>query len=356
MHPPAKRPSPPWDVFCRVIDNYGDIGVCWRLAADLASRGVQVRLWIDDARPLAWMAPGGKPGVEVLPWSNAMAAESSGDVVIEAFGCNPPDEFVQRMAAAATPPLWINVEYLSAEPEVARLHGMPSPQTMGPGAGLMKWFYYPGFDTHTGGLIREQALIPQIRAFDRTIWLAAQGILPMAGERLVSVFCYPAAPLASLPRWIGAQPTLLLLAPGVAVPPLPAGWRAQQLPWLPQPDYDRLLWACDLNLVRGEDSFVRAQWAGVPFLWQIYPQDDRAHIAKLDAFVDRFAAGAPCALSAHIRALHQGWNGLEAAPTEAHDPAGAVALWSDWCVNWRDRLLCQPDFTTGLMDWVAQKR
>jgi hypothetical protein len=21
-----------WDIFCRVIDNFGDIGVCWRLA------------------------------------------------------------------------------------------------------------------------------------------------------------------------------------------------------------------------------------------------------------------------------------------------------------------------------------
>ncbi|MEO7887531.1 MAG: elongation factor P maturation arginine rhamnosyltransferase EarP, partial [Polaromonas sp.] len=42
-----------WDIFCKVIDNFGDIGVCWRLAADLASRGHKVRLWVDDASALA---------------------------------------------------------------------------------------------------------------------------------------------------------------------------------------------------------------------------------------------------------------------------------------------------------------
>ena len=54
-----------WDIFCQVIDNFGDIGVCWRLAADLAARGHQVRLWVDDASALHWMAPQGAAGVEV---------------------------------------------------------------------------------------------------------------------------------------------------------------------------------------------------------------------------------------------------------------------------------------------------
>jgi len=57
-----------WDLFCRVIDNFGDIGVCWRLAADLAGRGEAVRLWTDDAGALAWMAPQGAPGVQVCAW------------------------------------------------------------------------------------------------------------------------------------------------------------------------------------------------------------------------------------------------------------------------------------------------
>ena len=54
-----------WDLFCRVVDNFGDVGVCWRLAADLAQRGEQVRLWIDDASALTWMALQGARGVKM---------------------------------------------------------------------------------------------------------------------------------------------------------------------------------------------------------------------------------------------------------------------------------------------------
>ena len=41
-----------WDVFCRVVDNYGDAAVCWRLARQLADEhGARVRLWIDLLAP-----------------------------------------------------------------------------------------------------------------------------------------------------------------------------------------------------------------------------------------------------------------------------------------------------------------
>ncbi len=55
-----------------------------------------------------------------------------------------------------------------------------------------------------------------------------------------------------------------------------------------QSDYDHLLWCCDFNLVRGEDSFLRAQWAARPFLWHIYPQADAAHLEKLTAFLELY--------------------------------------------------------------------
>ncbi|RYY80235.1 MAG: DUF2331 family protein [Comamonadaceae bacterium] len=120
-----------WDIFCRVIDNHGDAGVCWRLAAELAARGHAVRLWIDDPAPLAFMAPHGQPGVEVIHWTEAAPDLVPGEVVVEAFGCDPPDAFVARMKAA--PALsWINLEYLSAEPWVERNHGLPSPVNAGP--------------------------------------------------------------------------------------------------------------------------------------------------------------------------------------------------------------------------------
>ena len=126
-----------WDIFCRVIDNHGDAGVAWRLAAELAVRGHAVRLWIDDPAPIAWMAPQGQPGVEVVHWMEHGPDLDPGDAVIEAFGCDPPPAFVARMAEAAragAAPAWINLEYLSAEAYVERSHGLPSPVASGGGA------------------------------------------------------------------------------------------------------------------------------------------------------------------------------------------------------------------------------
>jgi uncharacterized repeat protein (TIGR03837 family) len=156
LHPlAAEAPVPAslrrWDVFCRVIDNHGDLGVCWRLGVELARRGAQVRLWIDDASALGWMAPQGEPGVQVLPWRDPLADDIPGDVVVEAFGCNPPAAFLARMATTAVTPVWINLEYLSAEAYVERSHGLCSPQWSGPATGLKKWFFYPGFTPGTGG-------------------------------------------------------------------------------------------------------------------------------------------------------------------------------------------------------------
>ncbi|GAB4559046.1 MAG: elongation factor P maturation arginine rhamnosyltransferase EarP [Rhizobacter sp.] len=335
-----------WDVFCRVVDNFGDIGVCWRLAADLASRGERVRLWVDDASALAWMAPAGAPGVWVHPWAEAGTA-SPGDVVIEAFGCELPPTFVQRMAQAPRPPVWINLEYLSAEAYVERSHRLPSPQLSGPGRGLTKWFFYPGFTQATGGLIREPGLMQQRQGFDRLAWLRQHQITPIEGERMVSLFSYDNPAQPALVQALADAPTLLLLTPSVAQPThLPASVRTQRLPYLSQPEYDRLLWSCDLNLVRGEDSFVRAQWAGRPFVWQIYPQHDLAHADKLNAFLDRFPP------VPGLRELCLGWNGLVDLP-ERLPPLPA---WEIQCLAWREELLAQPDLGTQLLGFATESR
>ena len=126
-------PAVRWDLFCRVIDNLGDAGVCWRLAADLAARGEAVRLVIDDTTPLARIAPTGRAGVEVMPWHDGLTPSAGTEVVVEAFGCDPPPGFVARMGTLPAPPVWVNLEYLSAERYVERSHGLASPQLAGPG-------------------------------------------------------------------------------------------------------------------------------------------------------------------------------------------------------------------------------
>jgi uncharacterized repeat protein (TIGR03837 family) len=323
-----------WDVYCRVIDNLGDGGVCWRLAADLAGRGQRVRLVIDDATSLAFMAPGGAAGVEVLAWPGPDAA---GDVVIEAFGCDPPEAMVAAMAQQAPPPVWINLEYLSAEPYVERSHGLPSPQRNG----LTKWFFYPGFTARTGGLLREPRLADERAGFDRDAWLQARHIAPRAGERTVTLFCYDNPALPALLDELSRAPTLLLLTPGPAqaqVTSAPPGIRLQRLPWLSQHDFDRLLWSSDLNFVRGEDSLVRALWADAPFVWQAYPQHDGAHHAKVQALIERLA------LPPAAAALWRAWN----------DPDRPwPGLPAPWPTPGADAIRARPDLVTQLTAFVA---
>ena len=347
-----------WDIFCRVIDNHGDLGVCWRLAADLGSRGETVRLWVDDPRALAWMAPRGAHGVGVIRWTPALAVFEPGEVVVEAFGCDPPAAFIARMAAQAAPPVWINLEYLSAEPYVERCHGLPSAPQQGPGAGLRKWFFYPGFTTGTGGLLREAQALDASQPH----WLATQGVPLRPGERRVSLFAYADAAFEALLDRLDDEPTLVLLAAGAAQAPALALFdasgrrgrhlRAHPLPWFDQPGYDRLLRACDINFARGEDSIVRAMWAGAPFVWQLYAQSDAAHAAKLEALLERLSAGCDPALASAIRRLWRAWNGLADWPAALPDPAG----WRALCLRWRQHLAEQGDLGSQLLSFVAAKR
>jgi uncharacterized repeat protein (TIGR03837 family) len=245
---------------------------------------------------------------------------------------------------------------LSAEGYVERSHRLPSPQTQGPAAGLTRWFFYPGFTQATGGLIREAGLMAEQARFDAAAWRVAHGLEHRPDERVVSLFCYPQAPIDALLRRLADAPTLLLVtapvAARVAAPASRSGLRVQTLPYLSQGDYDRLLWASDLNFVRGEDSFVRAQWAGAPFVWQIYPQHDDVHLDKLEAFADRFLAGADPSVSSACRSWLHAWNtGAASLPA-----LPAPGLWRQHCRRWRERLLAQPDLTTQLIGFASEKR
>ena len=336
-HARARR----WDIYGRVIDNFGDVGVCWRLACDLAERGQRVRLVLDDTRALAWMAPQGHAGVDVQSWPGY---GDNGDVVIEAFGCELPLSVVERMAATSpAQPLWINLEYLSAETYVERSHALPSPQPRG----LMKWFFFPGFTPRTGGLLREASLLRERAAFDRHAWLRAQGIEPLPTERIVSLFCYVGAPLM---QWLDHEPerpTLLLLTPGPAQAlPMPqrANLRTVNLPWLPQAEYDRLLWSCDLNFVRGEDSLVRALWAGVPFVWQAYRQHDDVHLHKLEAMIERLA------LPTDVAMLWRAWNAT--TPPLPWPAAPQFAAWQEAARRACHAQSALPDLVTQLLGFA----
>ena len=139
-------------------------------------------------------------------------------------------------------------------------------------------------------------------------------------------------------------------------PPLGAGDRLRRgsldlrvLPFTDQDGYDRLLWACDLNFVRGEDSFVRAQWAALPMVWQIYPQAEGAHWPKLRAFLDRYCAGLEPEPAAALRMFTEAWN--RGAGAGAAWPALAACLPAlrRHARAWADQLGGMEDLATRLV-------
>jgi uncharacterized repeat protein (TIGR03837 family) len=298
-------------------------------------------------------------GIQVLPWADASQASAlqalpSADVWVEAFGCDIPEAFVAHaVATRAQQPRWINLEYLSAEDWVPRMHQLPSPIMSGPAKGWSKRFFYPGFTPDTGGLLRETDLVARQQRFDRTAWRQQQAPNLAPDGLLISLFCYEPAALPQLLAQGVGTPHHLLVTPGrplAAVQKALAGmaehpyWSA--LPYTDQNGFDEMLWACDLSFVRGEDSLVRALWAGQPFIWHIYPQDDNAHHAKLEAFLEWMQA------PQSLRQAHRVWNGMEAGEWPALN-SGALADWKACAQTARQLLLQQTDLDNQLRSLIV---
>ncbi|HET9113666.1 MAG TPA: elongation factor P maturation arginine rhamnosyltransferase EarP [Burkholderiales bacterium] len=366
-----------WDIFCAVIDNYGDAAVSWRLARQLAEEhDIAVRLWINDLRPLSALCPEIDAAlvrqtcrkVEVRWWPEDFPAVEPADTVIETFACELPDAYLAAMAAAEPMPRWINLEYLSAENWVRGCHRLPSPH---PRLHLPKHFFFPGFLPDTGGLLRETDLLERRRAFQasagqQTAFWRELGCEPAVPALKVSLFGYENPALEDLlqawsdnptPIWC-ALPQSRLSASIAARFGAAEVWQSgnltlQRLPFLDTERYDRLLWACDLNFIRGEDSFVRALWAGRPLVWHIYPQDAAAHHDKLHAFLDLYQLGLDAENTAVLRAFWQAWNGIGERPLSWKAWQNSQPALARHHETWLERLTAQTDLTANLVKFAS---
>ena len=376
-----------WDIFCRVIDNFGDIGVCWRLARQLQSEyPVQVRLWVDDLSSFQRICSTVDPslvqqrlaeGIEVISWSETLPSDQfncKAEVVIEAFGCELPVAYLTRMAEQTTKPVWLNLEYLSAEAWVEDCHALPSPHPQLP---LQKYFFFPGFSDKTGGVLREQSLLQlashfQHDAEQQRVFLQQLGVeQPDSYALKVCLFAYSHPKLSD---WLDAlakmQQRVLCLVPAGALATelqqkypdlLTNGWldwgqlRLQLLPFVEQPDFDQLLWCCDINFVRGEDSLIRAIWAGKPFCWQLYRQQEGTHLEKLDAFWQRYQANMPASLQQALHAFWLAWNQDADLVQPWQQLVPKLASWRQHARQWRDQQSVQHDLAKNLVRFVEKK-
>jgi uncharacterized repeat protein (TIGR03837 family) len=378
-------------IFCKVVDNYGDIGICWRLARQLEQEhGIQVTLWVDDLKSFHRISPGVDTDADVQTIANVtvrswhsqegiFAAADIPDIVIEFFGCDIPPGYIEAMAQCHPRPVWLNLEGLTAEEWVEGCHTLPSSHPRLP---LTKYFFFPGFTPKTGGLLHESSLQEERSRFQSdqaatADFLARFGMTQANMASLkVSLFCYPDAPVqAMFDIWqSGNVPVTCLVPEGVAAESVGrflendaragafrtrGALTVRVFPFVTQSDYDKLLWVCDLNFVRGEDSFVRAQWAAKPFIWHIYLQDENLHHKKLRAFLQRYAIGMESLVEMSLC-----WNGAKEAVTEGQ--GSWAELWSSFyadmpklkvrSIDWQRQMRANGDLASNLLRFAASVR
>jgi len=383
-----------WDIFCNIVDNFGDIGVCWRLSQQLANEHQRnVRLFIDDFYIASKIIPNFNPknkhqtvqNVEITAWPEEETALP--DVVIENFSCQLPEIYTQQIAKLKDnikkTITWINLEYLSAEKWVEECHALPS---IHPTLGLRKSYFYPGFTEKTGGLLRERNLIAKRDTFlayqtcQMTFWhqyFNKDLALTFETAIKISLFSYPQADIKNLIlALVKCERNIHIFLPfNSEITTLNAIIEEYQLtfdevkrlnkltlhlmPFLSQSEYDQLLWACDLNFVRGEDSWIRAIWAGKPFIWQPYIQAENTHLKKLEAFLTQYTNQANelnadiCALIKHS---HHIWS--NASPTPRSDfwceMIHQLGNWQTYAMEKSNLLATQPSLTKQLVDFVKK--
>jgi uncharacterized repeat protein (TIGR03837 family) len=221
---------------------------------------------------------------------------------------------------------------------------------------MIKHFFFPGFTPMTGGLLREKGLLMQRDVLQHNLaelWCQLDLPLPISSETTISLFCYDSAPISNLlDAWAASTTAIRCLLPEGKALGQAANWAGrtglavgdsvqrgnlllQIIPFLPQEHYDLLLWACDCNFVRGEDSFVRAQWAARPFIWQIYPQQENVHQIKLDAFLYRYCQGLTEEAVAALCTFHHNWN-------------------SGGCLDWDDFWQHHAELQSHAAAWAGQ--
>jgi uncharacterized repeat protein (TIGR03837 family) len=385
-----------WAIFCSIVDNYGDIGVCWRLAKGIASAHDQlqklqfqtsVTLYIDDlvsAQKIIPALSAYSPNHPlVIDQVNIVhiqdiAHTDVADVVIEAFACGLPQAYLQVMETHQS--CWIVLEYLSAEDWVKDFHEKPSAH---PTLAIEKYYFFPGFTSDTGGLIREPSALKSQDTFNAQNFLSqlvhCEGLALNANAIYISLFCYHQANIHALFTSLANQPkeinlflpyndNLSALTDFFTEDSYQIGEVIQKgnlriyvLPFISQLDYDHLLQACDLNFVRGEDSWVRALWASKPCIWQPYIQAEDAHIAKLNAFLQTHYPlhGNDDAIPALIHEAHLTWSNAQQATSANgdiwHTLLDQLEAIKQYQMIQTQQLAKQPDLVTQLMRFTQKK-
>lgn len=310
-------------LICKVIDFFGDIGVAWRIAKQLKTDfNVEVHLLIDDLITTQRLIPSlnlslKKQMIEGITIHHCNFDEDSESLptppsfVFNLFNIDLPRSYKALIQNEKCK--YIVIEYLSAEAWVDDFHLKPS---IDPKSGLIKTFFYPGFTNQTGGLIREKNLFLHRESFKSTDG-RKKFIKSIGGDPdmySISIFCYPTQKIEAFLKLIdsmGIPVQCFILRNLLDLLNIKKNYKMiRVLPYqfLSHNDFDELLWSCDFNFVRGEDSWMRALWAGKPFIWQPYIQENNIHLIKLKAFLKRYCNDCHEHLSEILIKISEDWS------------------------------------------------
>ena len=283
------------DIFCQVIDNYGDVGVAYRLVREFKRvyPNKKLRFVINQIEELNLIRK--SENIEVILYKDISKIENSADLIIESFGCEIPKEYMDK--ALKKSKLIINLEYFSAEKWVDDFHLQESFL----GGNLKKYFFIPGLSEKSGGILLDNEFLERKKKVEANKeYYLEKFEIKEKYDLIGSVFSYEKNfdSLIEELKKLDKKIILLILSEKTQknfIKYFDNGnnydkIKFVKLPFFTYDKYEELLALCDFNLVRGEDSFVRALLLGKPFLWHIYPQDENTHIKKLESFLEKYCS------------------------------------------------------------------
>ncbi|NIZ19732.1 elongation factor P maturation arginine rhamnosyltransferase EarP [Entomospira culicis] len=330
------------DLFCQVIDYFGDVAVTYRLARALKQRKPSLTLRFYCTHPdlvLALHPTHDQQSIALLPYTSASGQAMPADVAIEAFACTLPQDY-------PLPPIIINLEYLTAESWINDYHGLES---FGMNPAGKKFFFFPSFTaqgslTH-GDFIEEKEIVQRHPSLTKKE-LSVELDLPKS---------YLSRPWLLLYLYEINETFLHQLLDHFAIIQIGASPTTIEDAWLvkrrcSQAIFDRLLLVADALFIRGEDSLSRAVLAGKPFLWQAYRQEEEYHHVKVHALNDHLAD-----LYAHPD--HQHWATLQAKFNRENcvDLAEFFAISTTFFTQMSNAFCQMPSLEVNLLQFIHTK-
>ena len=290
-------------VLCKVVDNFGDIGVVYRLCKQLLfiNPGLKINLVIDDLSSFKKINSKINPklnfqnadGMDIYFWNDAELChkefiKNDGEklcVILECFQCGRPEwmEKILFQEKLNRTVLIIMIDYLTAEKYAEDFHCLKS---LTRSAKVQKVNFMPGFTEKTGGLIIDSE-------WEKPEYNKDGPVLFFTYEKNWSPFVKAVSEWAKdNPFWQNKKS--FLLAPGRgkksfldAWSSLPKALPLTNLDFMNQNEWDKMMKSSSVLFIRGEESLSRACLSGIPFVWHAYPQSEEYQLVKVNALLER---------------------------------------------------------------------